>query len=162
MKKSSNEADDHACGVAERHERERLFMVKVPRGVDPRGALDSAMRSMRHSSSDEQEQSLAELRRKLEDFLAQCLKDEQYHSAIDMLDEHLPVGGQKYGDVRYGDVKDFKTDDEEEHPDHERLCEFAEHHGLSDDAAEDLHERRATIGKDHSRVAGASMLPINA
>jgi hypothetical protein len=44
------------------------------------------------------------------------LKDEQFSSAFGLLDEHLPVGGQTYGDV-----KDFKADDEEEHPDHEKL-----------------------------------------
>jgi hypothetical protein len=47
---------------------ERLFLFHCPRGIDPRGALDSVMLSMKGSGRDSEEQNLAELRRKLEDF----------------------------------------------------------------------------------------------
>jgi hypothetical protein len=112
---------------------ERLYLIKAPRGVDPRGALDSAMRSMRRGGRDEQpeqERDLYELRAKLEDLLSRCLEDEHYQAAVDMLDEHLP-GGKTYGD---------KIDDE--HPDHdrdrERMRSFMEDRGCSDEEIESV------------------------
>jgi hypothetical protein len=118
----------------------RKFLITLPRGVDPKGALDSAMRSMKHGRDADPagEQNLAELRRELEEYLSGCsLKDEEYYGVIELLNEHLP---KRYGDeVR---EREREADDEEERvgPDHEELARFAERHGLSDDAAEELAE----------------------
>jgi hypothetical protein len=93
---------------------EKLFVVKLPRGVDRERAqlaLDSVMKRRaddrhdrrraddadRRGGRDEEERDLYELRRKLEYVLSQNLSDEAYHAALDVLDEHLP-GGQVYGD----------------------------------------------------------------
>jgi hypothetical protein len=97
---------------------ERLFMCKLPRGVDRERvqlALDSALKrraddrydrrrpdddDRRHGrhGHDEEERNLAELRRKLEHVLSQNLSDEAYSAALDALNEHLPEGGRTYGD----------------------------------------------------------------
>jgi hypothetical protein len=110
----------------------------VPRGSDPKGALDSAMRRAddRRRGHDEEERDLA-LRRELEHFLVQCLDDEQFAAARDLLDQHLPL--KRYGDQ---DRREHEADDEEERvgPDHEELRRFAEKHHLSDDAVEELGE----------------------
>jgi hypothetical protein len=93
---------------------EKLYMVKLPRGVDSKRvqlALDSALKRRaddrydrrragdddRRHGHDEEERDLYELRRKLEHVLSQNLSDEAYSAALDVLDEHLP-GGQVYGD----------------------------------------------------------------
>jgi hypothetical protein len=48
---------------------ESLFLVKLPRGTDPKGALDAALRKV----SRDEEPDLGELRAKLESLLNQTL-----------------------------------------------------------------------------------------
>jgi hypothetical protein len=118
-----------------------MFIFHAPRGVAPALALDEALKRRADDRHDkrrghDEEQRDLELRRELEHFLGQCLKDEDFAAAVDLLDQHLPP-------KRYGDQDRHEADDEErdEHPDHERLVrEFAEKHHLSDDAVEELGE----------------------
>jgi hypothetical protein len=124
---------------------ERLYLIKAPRGIDPKLALDAALKrraddrddkrhaddyDRRRSSHDEEERDLYELRRKLEHHLAQCLSNEAYHSALDILDEHLP-GGQTYGQIE---------DEEAEEPDRERMREYLESKGTDESIISDVLE----------------------
>jgi hypothetical protein len=82
---------------------ERLFIFKAPRGVDPELALDAALRRAsdkakgRKGYDEDPDRSLGELRQKLEALLQQCLPEDRYQSAVDVLNEHLP-GGTVYGE----------------------------------------------------------------
>jgi hypothetical protein len=132
-----------------------LYLVRA-KGLlkDPQGALDAALRRAddrgdRRRGHDEEERDLA-LRRELEHFLGQCLKDADFAAAVDLLDRHLPP--KVYGDQ---DRREHEADDEHaddfEHPDHEKLHEYAVRHGLGDDAEAELGE---LVGLPHNAMHG--------
>jgi hypothetical protein len=107
--------------------RERLFLLKVPSGTDPKGALDSLRKAKDRKGRDEDpegERNLHELRGKLEEFLAQVLPDSHFGSARGMLDEYLPPS------KTYGEVDDEEPDRE---GDRERMREYLEGKGVSED-----------------------------
>jgi len=105
---------------------ERLFLLKVPRGVDPKGAMDSALKRYGRDADDLGERDT--LRRRLEALLERHVHEDRLGEALEDLA------------TCYGDRKVYGDQDDDEHPDHERLSRFAEQHGLSDDAVEELHE----------------------
>jgi hypothetical protein len=126
--------------------RENLYLLRLPRGTDPKGALDAALRKAKDKARDsdpDQERDLTALRGKLEEFLAQALPESHYQSAMDLLDEHLP-GGKVYGEP---------VEDEEEYetlrsklPDHadddrERMANYMRDRGCSDAEIESVLEK---------------------
>jgi hypothetical protein len=133
--------------------REHLYLVKAPRPIaNPQGALDAALRKRGHDADLGEHD--AEFYRKLENLLQYHVPEEHLQAAISDLNEIC--GGKVYGDVREHEADD---DDFDEHPDHEKLHEFAEKHHLGDDAEEELHElwsmpRNAREGGMGGRAVG--------
>jgi hypothetical protein len=105
--------------------RERLFVVRCPRGVDPKGALDSAMRSMRRGGRDEMrygrddEERDADLHEKLREIIERHMDGDGALEALEALNEVF--GGKVYGS---------EVDDEEREgpPDHDRMGERDREH----------------------------------
>jgi hypothetical protein len=108
---------------------ERLFLFKVPRGRDPKGALDAAL--MRKVGRDADLGERDELRRKLEALL-------QHHVHEDRLGEALEDLAECFGDRKvYGDVEE----PDEEHPARARMRAFLQRKGASDEDVDELFEQ---------------------
>jgi hypothetical protein len=152
---------------------ERLFMLRVPEGTDPKLALDAAMRAKDRKygrdGDPDQDENLGRFRQKLEYFLSQCLKDEQYAAAMDLLNEHLP-GGTVYGEAGTEDADDPNEVAESlrsKQPDHaqddrERMRRYMEDRGCSDAEIQSvlnemprsaIEDRRRSGGRDRRRGA---------
>jgi hypothetical protein len=108
----------------------RKFLITLPRGVDPKGALDAALKKVgRDADLGERD----DLRRSLEALLERHVQEDRLMEAIE--DLNTVFGDRKV----YGD-RGREADDEEHEGHHEALREFAGRHGLSDDATEELVE----------------------
>ena len=101
---------------------ERLFLVKVPRGTSPELALDQALNRDKRQARDANA-DLHELRRKLDHFLGQCLQDEHFSAAMDILDQHLPSGFEEEEESSFGRVYGEKKTGEDETEHAEALAE---------------------------------------
>ena len=75
--------------------RENLWILRLPRGVDPKGALDAAAKFGGPKIGDDAP-DLGKLRAKLENFLVQVLSDDELRLATDLLDECLPSQHSEY------------------------------------------------------------------
>jgi hypothetical protein len=134
-------------------------LVKLPKGT-PAGALDAAMRRAKdrkygRDDDPDQDRRLGELRRKLEEFLANELPSDRWQTAKDLMDEFLP-GGKVYGDaeeVRGGSNYSDDADPDgtvgsmwPKYPDHaeddrEKMREFMESKGCTEDEIESVLEK---------------------
>jgi hypothetical protein len=150
---------------------ERLFMLRVPEGTDPKLALDAAMRAKdRKGARDEGEVDLGALRKALEHYLSQALPESHRQGALDTLAEHFEQRepqGKVYGtedaddpdavaESLWGKLPDHAADDRE------KMRSFMEGKGCSDEEIESVLEKmpRSAIedrrrgARDRRRMAG--------
>jgi hypothetical protein len=112
---------------------ESLYLLRLPRGTDPKLALDAALKAK--ARDEDPDQNLGRLRQKLEAFLAQALPEDSYGAAMDLLNEHLP-GGKVYGDP-----VDDEEQPEHKYPDREQMRKYLEGMGFADDDIEATLEK---------------------
>jgi hypothetical protein len=111
---------------------ERLFLLKLPRGADVKGALDSVNRTMRRHGRDADLGEHDGLRGKLEALL-------QHHIDEDRVGEALEDLAEIFGDRKvYGDR--HEADDETEHPALAKMRSFLTDKGASDEEVDELFE----------------------
>jgi hypothetical protein len=116
--------------------RESLFLVKLPRGTDPKGALDAALRKVSRDKAKARDEGpdLSELRAKLEHLLNQTVSEDCRGAFDDLFDEYLPreleqreARGQTFGEV-----------DDEDDPESLQRSLRAKLPDHSDDSLEDM------------------------
>jgi hypothetical protein len=147
------------CPSPKGSNHENLWLIRAPRGVDPRGALDSAMRKAKDRKGardeDPSEVNLGELRRKLEHYLQQALPESHYQGAIDLLDECLP-GGMTYG-TEDADPDATAESFRPKYPDHsyDDVREYLQGMGLGDEAVEEAMSKMPKTGLESMNAAAA-------
>jgi hypothetical protein len=134
---------------------ENLYLVKLPKST-PAGALDAALRRAKdrkgaRDADPDQDENLGKFRQKLEYFLSQCLKDEQYAAAMDLLNEHLP-GGTVYGEA---DPDSAASEFRPKYPDHsnDEAREYLKGMGLGDDDVAEIMAKMPRTGMESMNAA---------
>jgi hypothetical protein len=142
---------------------ENLYLVRLPKST-PAGALDAALRRAKDRKvgrdDDPSQVNLGQLRQKLESYLQQALPEDQYQSAIDMLDEAGLPGGQFYGEpVDDADPDEVASSLRSKFPDHadddrEKMENFMRDKGCSDAEIESVLEKMPRSAIEDRRRGG--------
>jgi hypothetical protein len=136
---------------------ERIFMLRVPEGTDPKLALDAALRAKDRKGARDDQPDLSELRAKLDSLLRQVCSEDSYATACDMLDDYLPERepqGKVYG------TEDAEPDEAAEslwpkYPDHSNddAREYLKGMGLGDDDVAEIVAKMPKTGMESMNAA---------